>query len=56
MGLLSCVFCDMVCECQPAGDWRREVMRGDEASWDLAVFCVVSKGGTGVKASGLQGF
>lgn len=56
MGLLSCVLCHMVCEGQPVGDWSQEVMRGAEASWDLAVFYVVSKEGTGVKPSGLQGF
>lgn len=56
MGLLSCVLCDVVCEGQPVGDWSQEVMRGAEASGDLAVFYVVSKEGTEVKASGLQGF
>lgn len=56
MGLLSYVLCNVVCEGQPAGDWRQEVLRGAEASGDLAVFYVVSKEGTEVKASGLQGF
>lgn len=55
MSLLSRVLCDVVCEGQPAGDWSQEVMRGAEASWDLAVFYVVSKEGIGVKAYGLQG-